>query len=193
MLKLGMASWCTNHVLRSRSNGTLSINSSSYFSRKSLFTSLLRVQEIHKAYWKITNITPDIGAKLLLVVLFDSCLRVFFCSDTNIIAVDNNLSIKGSLISVQYNTAERRLTQHSLSDITEFSAVARGSPWAQCPTLLRKRVVHLLLLHDLPNCGVRCINRSMNAIVAQPKNCHTELILRLSSKYNYTRQYLHTC
>jgi hypothetical protein len=104
MLKLGIASWCTNHVLRSKSNGTPSINSSSYFSRKSLFTRLSRVQEIHTAYWIITNITPDIGTKLLLVVLFDSCLRVFFCSDTNIIAVDNTLSIKGSLISVQYNT-----------------------------------------------------------------------------------------
>jgi hypothetical protein len=115
VLKLGIASWCTNHVLRSKSNGTPFINSISYFPRTPMLTSLTRVQEIqvYMAYWKITTITPDIGAKLLLVVLFNSCLRVF-CSDTNIIAVDNTLSIKGSLISVQYNTARRRLTQNSL-------------------------------------------------------------------------------
>ena len=181
MLKWGIDSWSTNLVLRSKSNGTPSINSSSYFSRKFLFTSLSRVRGIHTAYWKITNITPDIGAKLL-VFLFESCLRIFFCSYTNIIPVDSILSIEGNLISVQYNTAGRRLNQHSLWDITDFSVVARGNLWAQCPTLLRKRGAQLLLLHDLPNCGVRCINRSMSAIVAQHKNCHLELILRLSSK-----------
>ena len=182
MLKLGIASWCTNLVLSSKSNDTPSINSSNYFSRKSLFTSLSRVQEIYTAYWKVTNITPNIGAKLLLVVLFDSCLRIFFCSDTNIIAVDNILSTKGSHISVQYSTMWRRLTQHSFWDITDFNAVARGNPWDQRPTLLRKSGEHLLLTHDLPKGVVRCINLSMNAIVAQPKNWHLELILRLSSK-----------
>jgi hypothetical protein len=125
-----------------------------------------RAQETRTAYLKITNITPDIDAKFLLVISFDYCLRIFFCLHINIMAVDNTLSSKRSLVCVQHSAGERRFRQYNLWETTNFNAIVWASPWAQCPTLLHMTGVQLLLMHDLPNGGVRCMRDVPNSTCA---------------------------
>jgi hypothetical protein len=134
--------------------------------QKSCMLVLSSVQEVRRKSWAImSNTTPDIDEKSLLVALFECCVRVFICPNMVVMAVDNTLSSKEFLICAQHNAGEPRLCSTALEKPLTKLLSPGVVRWAHCLNFLPIRV-QLLLMHNPPNGSVRFMNGVSNLACA---------------------------
>jgi hypothetical protein len=106
----------------------------------------------------MNNTTPDTDGKSLLVALFECGVRVFICPNMVVMAVDNTLSSKGSLICVEHGAGEPTLCSTAMEKLLTKLLSPGVVRWAHCLNCLPMIRVKMLLMHDPPNGSVRCMH-----------------------------------
>lgn len=80
----------------------------------------------------VSNATPDIEGKYLLLTLVDCCLQVCSCQNV-VIAVDNTVLSKGHLICVM----------HSAGKLKQISTVLEKPPTLFCGSFGKADIKHM--------------------------------------------------